>query len=354
MTGAAARAAASIARMENANATKRRWLRRAAAVLAGIWAAAFAAVAGMTFFHAWSMTHYQAATARSTRLGELDAWGRARVLLCGPTIRRQSNTRTPREIGLNFETRTFRGAHGLRLEAWRVSAPASAPAVLMFPGYGASKDTLLHAAREFAGLGCALWMVDPHGIGGSQGAVTSVGFHEAEDVAAAFREAQRLEPGRPVILYGTSMGAVAILRAVSEGWVQPAALILECPFDRFSTTIGNRYEWIGLPRFPFAHGVAFWAGVQQGFNGFAHNPANYARHVHCPTLLLQGEFDDSVGRRFIREVGRNLGRGAQFDIIPGAGHAFLVTRAEKPWRQSVHRFLGGRPDGPWISPARQK
>ena len=44
---------------------------------------------------------------------------------------------------------------------------AGAPVVLMFPGYGASKDTLLQAAREFHSLGCAMWVVDPHGIGGS-------------------------------------------------------------------------------------------------------------------------------------------------------------------------------------------
>lgn len=322
-----------------ATAPKRRWLRRIGWTVAIVWATAFAAVAAMTFAQAWSMTHYQPEWSRSTRLRELNGWDKARLLCCGPTIRRQSNKATPRDFGLNFETRHFRGAREFQIEAWRITAPAGAPVVLMFPGYGASKDTLLHAAREFGALGCALWIVDPHGIGGSEGSVTSVGFHEAEDVAAAFREARRIDPNRPVILYGPSMGAVAILRAVSEGWVQPDALILECPFDRLTTTIGNRYEWLGLPRFPCAHAVAFWVGAQQGFNGLAHNPVNYARRVACPTLLLQGEYDDSVGRPFVREVARSLGRDARFELIPGASHAFLVTRAEKAWRGSVRSFL---------------
>ena len=166
----------------------------------------------------------------------------------------------------------------------------------------------------------------------------------AESVAA-FREARRVDSGRPMILYGPSMGAVAILRAVSEGWARPEALILECPFDRFTTTIGNRYEWLGLPRFPFAPLVAFWVGAQQGFNGLAHNPVEYARHVTCPTLLLQGEFDESVGRRFVGEVAHSLGRDARFQLIPGAGHAFLVTRAEKIWRGSVTGFMKTIPRG---------
>jgi hypothetical protein len=318
---------------------KRRWLRRVAWTVAIVWATMFAAVTAMTFAQAWSMTHYQPDWSRSTRLRELNGWDKVRLLCCGPTIRRQSNTQTPRDFGMAFETRHFRGAQDLRIEAWRVTAPASAPVVLMFPGYGASKDTLLQAAREFHALGCAMWIVDPHGIGGSEGSVTSVGFHEAEDVAAAFREARRLDADRPVILYGPSMGAVAILRAVSVGWVQPDALILECPFDRLTTTIGNRYEWLGLPRFPGSQLVAFWIGAQQGFNGLAHNPVKYARRVTCPTLLLQGEFDESVGRRFVREVARNLGRNSRFELIPGASHAFLVTRAEKAWRGSVRSFL---------------
>lgn len=321
----------------------RRWLRRSFWALFITISLFVVSVAGMTFAQAWSMTHYQPAEVRNTRIGQLSTWEKARLLFFGPKIRRQLNTQNPRDYGLAVETRNFRGARKLRIEAWRVRGQPGAPVVLMFPGYGASKDTLLYAAREFATLGCGLWLVDPHGIGGSEGAVTSVGFHEAEDVAAAFSEARKLDPGVPCVLYGPSMGAVAILRAASEGWVDPQGLILECPFDRFTTTIGNRYAWLGLPRFPFAEAVAFWVGVQQGFNGLAHNPADYARKVRCPTLLLQGEFDESVGRPFVGEVGRNLGRHARFELIPGAGHAFLVTHAERIWRRSVRQFLATLP-----------
>jgi alpha-beta hydrolase superfamily lysophospholipase len=170
--------------------------------------------------------------------------------------------------------------------------------------------------------------------------VTSVGYHETEDVAAAFREFRRVDTKGRVVLYGTSMGAVAVLRAVSKGWAEPESLILECPFDRFTTTIGNRFEWMGLPRFPFAPAVAGWVGLQQGFNGLAHNPAEYARQIRCPTLLLQGELDESVGRASVRAVSAALGKRTTFELIPNAGHAFLATRAPEPWRRSVRAFLG--------------
>lgn len=317
-------------------ARPRRWLVRWALLLLGLLLLTFAAV---TFRQAWAMTHYRPATARTTKLAALSTWGKAGALLTGPIIRRQLNTRDPGHFGMPFETLRFPGAHGLKIEAWRIAGKAGAPSVLMFPGYGASKDTLFHAAREFAALGCEIWMVDPHGIGGSEGSITSVGYHETDDVAAAFQEARKLDPARKIILYGTSMGAVAILRAVHTGVAAPDALILECPFDRFTNTIGVRFSLLGLPRFPFAEAVAFWVGAQQGFNGLAHNPATYARSVRCPTLLLQGALDESVGPAFVRNVAQNLGPAATFVLIPDAGHAFLARYSPEVWRKSVHAFV---------------
>lgn len=300
------------------------------------------AIGGMTFMHAWSATHYAPTTARTTRAAELTAWSRLSVIATGATIRRQINKRTPADVGLTFETRYFPGAHGLRLEAWRIAAShTGAPAVLMFPGYGASKDCLLPAASEFARRGFEIWMTDPHGIGGSGGSTTSLGWYEAEDVAAAWREFGKMRRG-PVMLYGISMGAVSILRAVHHGWVKPDALILECPFDRFTHAIGAGYERFALPSWLFGTAAATWIGVQQGFNPFAHNPAEYIRSVRCPTLLLQGELDDTIGRAHVRTVGSRLNGDSTFALLPGAGHAFLINRASSAWREKVNTFLEAR------------
>ena len=61
----------------------------------------------------------------------------------------------------------------------------------MFPGYGASKDTLLRAALEFHALGCEAWIVDFSGVGDSDGRTTTIGWREAEDVAATVHGTQK-------------------------------------------------------------------------------------------------------------------------------------------------------------------
>jgi pimeloyl-ACP methyl ester carboxylesterase len=208
----------------------------------------------------------------------------------------------------------------------------------MFPGYGGSKDTLLRAAAEFHGAGCETWLVDFSGVGDSEGSSTTIGWREAEDVAAAVRVV-RERTSEPLVLYGTSMGATAILCANHRGLIAPDAVILECPFDRLTTTLGNRLHLLGVPEMPLAQGIAFWLGVQHGFDGLAHNPVKYARSIRCPVLLMQGENDQLVGRRAASAMAASFGDRATLRIFPNCGHAFLVRDAESAWRSNVQRFL---------------
>jgi len=262
----------------------------------------------------------------------------ARLYLVGPTIRRMANTMTPAQYQLPYRTVTFPGAGGARLEAWCVPGESGQPSVLMFPAYGASKDTLLRAAVEFHAAGCETWLIDFAGVGDSEGHTTTIGWREAEDVAAAVHATEGQRTG-PLVLYGPSMAASAILCAQHRGLVAPDAIILECPFDRFATTLGNRLQLIGAPKYPLAQAIAFWVGVQHGFNGLAHNPVNYAQSVRCPVLLMQGENDQVVGQRAARSMASALGDRVTFQLLPNCAHAYLARDGEATWRSLVRQFL---------------
>jgi alpha-beta hydrolase superfamily lysophospholipase len=325
---------------------RRSWPRRLgiAAMILGL--VAFLLFNVMTFAEAWGMTHYRPVDLRTTRAAELGAWGKIRFLFTGPTVRRMQNTKTPADHGLTYTTRQIRNARGQKLETWCIPSRGNGPLVLLFPGYGGSKDTLLGAAVEFNQLGCETWLVDFSGIGGSDGRTTTIGWREGGDVVAAAQAARAAQPNRPLVLYGTSMGAAAILRAAHLGTAQPDAIILECPFDRLVSTIGRRCDLVGVPRIPFAAGVAFWAGVQHGFNGFKHNPEAFARDVRCPTLLMQGGQDPYVSTDCARRIARALGQNGTLQVIPEAGHAYLPLRATVPWRKGVKGFLDQKVTGP--------
>jgi len=323
-----------------ASATVRpRSFRRLWIFLLALFGIGLVVVNGAAYLAARSMTHYVENAGRLHVHVPMTAWDKTRFFLGTLALPRPVNHLTPGDRRLEYETLRFPGAHHLNLEAWRIPGEEGQPVVLLFPGYCGSRDSLLGYAREFHALGYETWLVDFHGVGGSQGNTTTLGWDEADDVAAAGQEAARLRPGAPQLFFGTSLGAAAVLRAEHLHTIDAAALILESPYDRLVTTVGHRFSALGIPAFPLADLLAFWGGEQLGFNAFAMNPVDYARDVRCPTLLFEGGKDSRVGVPNARAIAQALGSHGTFELLAGQGHAFYLNRVPDEWRKSVHSFL---------------
>ncbi len=307
--------------------------------------ASFVAINLVAWAHARAMSRFVRSGERTASPEKLGGLAKARVLLAGVTLLRPENRRTPKDVGLDFQTTRFPGAKGNELEAWFVpaTAPTTNGVVLLFHGYGTSKESLLPQAVEFRVLGWDTLLVDFHGSGGSAGDTTSVGWHEAEDVASAFAAAAKLAPGKRRVLYGVSMGGVACLRAIHAHGVKPDALIIECPFDRMLTTVQHRFHAMRLPAWPLAELLVFWGGQAGGFDAFAHNPVDYAAAVRCPSLLLHGGRDPRVSVAEVERIQAALGGPKRLQLFPELGHQSYAEAKPEEWRTEVKRFLNGPP-----------
>lgn len=294
----------------------------------------FVALNILAVFHARSLTRFAPA-------GSVARTNGVATVFFGARIPKPLNHRSPTDEGLSFETLFLPGAGGAQLEVWRIPVENSKGRVLCFHGHAAAKDQLLSAGREFHGMGFEAWLVDFHGSGGSTGNTTTIGWDEAQDVASVFRSAHERLPALRVVLYGGSMGAVAILRAVAEFGVLPDRLILECPFDRLSNTVANRIRNHGAPAFPLTQLLLFWGGVQNGFDAFAHNPETYARQVHAPTLILQGDRDRTISMDESRSILKGLGTNGVLVAFQGVGHVPLVQAKPEEWRVQVSVMMKG-------------
>jgi alpha-beta hydrolase superfamily lysophospholipase len=310
-----------------------RWLRRGAVVAL----LAFAALNVLAWRHAVAFTTFSRdgqATRKPEELGPLDKlW----VLVTGPTVPRPRNRRTPSEVGLLSTTHVFPGHAGAPIEAWLVPAASSPGVVLMFHGHAAAKSSLLPAARAFHELGWSTLLVDFYGSGGSGGEGTSIGFHEAEDVAGAFRYAQRL--GGRLVLYGQSMGAAAIMKAVHDASLTPAGVILEAPFDRFDRTVHRRFHALGVPAFPAAPLLLAWGGVVAGFDPWAFAPVNDAGALRAPLLLVHGGADPYITTDEARSIVAGARGPAHLVVLDDVGHTSFVGARPKLWRQAMRDFL---------------
>jgi alpha-beta hydrolase superfamily lysophospholipase len=302
------------------------------------------AVAGLNaiaYRQAYAMTHYAAGGPATARPGVIGGLAKVEAVVAGVNVPRPANMHTPREWGLAYETRRIDVTSDESLEAWFVPQAQARGIVLLFPGYATSKESLLAPAAAFHALGYADLLVDFRGAGGSSGSATTLGVREGTDVAQAMAYPRATWPDLSIVLYGMSMGSAAVLRAVAHEGVQPAAVILESPFDRLLHTVGNRFAVMGLPAFPAADVLVFWGSVQQGFDGFADNPADDAGAVTCPALVLYGQGDPLAPPAEAQAVFTHLQGRKQIAGLPSTGHELLLNAAPDSWKQAVTGFLAG-------------
>jgi pimeloyl-ACP methyl ester carboxylesterase len=301
--------------------------------------AAGLAVNGIAWMQARAMTHYVEGGERTTRPEKLSLAEKVGVVLTGARLPRPVNTQTPEKIGFAYETHQIEISNEEKLEAWFVPVASPRGIVLLFPPYGGSKQSLLAPSKILHDLNYELLLVDFRGVGGSSGSDTTLGVREAKDVAQAVAYAQQHWSGRPIVLYGASMGAAAVMRAIAQERVSPTAIILESPFDRLLSTVRHRFEVMGIPSFPAAELIVGWGGWQQHIDGFTHNPIEYAKEIRCPTLLMYGKADQRVTLQEVKSIFDQLPQQKQFAVFSGVGHGSLATDNPLQWKQKVQSFL---------------
>ena len=262
----------------------RRWWPAVAALFLGV----FAALNMLAYQHAHAMTHFAASKVRTGEVETLTTGQKLRVLFCGVSMPRPCARAATTDLGAACRSIIVDCTNGVRLGAWSCPAATQGPLVILFHGYAGEKTGTLREAKAFLEMGLSVLLVDFRGSGDSSESYTTIGYREADDVAFVVRYAHDHLPHPQVILYGHSMGAAAILRAVHACGVQPDAIILEGVFDRMLSTVRNRFKLMHVPSFPGAELLVFWGGRQAGFDGFSLNPVEYATSIRCPTLFLHG------------------------------------------------------------------
>jgi alpha-beta hydrolase superfamily lysophospholipase len=225
------------------------------------------------------------------------------------------------------------------LACWYIpSAGQSVGTIALFHGYASSKDDMLDKAMVFHDMHYDVFLADFTGSGESGGNETTIGYLEADQVKRCF-DYLKADQQQKIYLFGTSMGAAAIMRAVSEKGVKPDAVILECPFGTMYKTTCARFKLMKLPAFPMAGLLVFWGGVQHGFRAFSNRPQEYARNIDCPVLLMYGAKDDKVSREETDLIFENIKGKKTLCIYPEAKHENYLKRYRNEWTEDIRAFL---------------
>lgn len=310
--------------------TKRKWIKR------GLWALAaiFVLMNMVAIFHPYKFTHFANPKKEKTKSPtQLTTGRKIKTLIFGVSNPKPENTSVP-----TAEYETVKLKSNKEIECWRIRSDKSKGTVILFHGFGADKSSMLDKAEIFLKLGYDTLLVDFMGSGGSEGNQTTIGFLEAEQVKTCFD--YLTENGKEnIYLFGTSMGAVAIMKSISDNGISPKGIIIECPFGSMYKTVSARFKTMNAPTFPMAELLVFWGGIQNGFWAFGHNPTEYAKHINCPTLLLYGAQDEKVSRQEIDEIYTNLNGQKSLKIYQNAAHENYLRKYKSEWTKDVQQFL---------------
>jgi uncharacterized protein len=288
----------------------------------------------IAFFHAYKFLHFADNNVPKTQSPEkLNSFDKLKTILFGINNPRPKNRNFPTQ---KFETIKLKS--NKTIEIWQIKCDSAKGTVVLFHGYGGEKSGMLTQSDEFHRLDYNTVLVDFRGSGGSEGNQTTFGFKEAEEVRLVFDYLTR-QGEQSIYFFGTSMGSVAIMKAIGDNNLKPKAIIIECPFGSMYQTTCARFRNMKVPTFPMAGLLVFWGGVQNDFWAFGHNPAEYAKKVTCPTLLLYGEQDTKVSRQEIDDIYNNLKSKKVLKTYKLAGHESYWTKYKEDWKTDVKTFL---------------
>jgi hypothetical protein len=182
-------------------------------------------------------------------------------------------------------------------------------------------------------------LVDLRAHGNSEGIVSGLGYKESEEVKLAYDQVSK-KGEKNIVLWGMSLGAVIISKAISQYDLKPQKVILEMPFDRIQDHIRARARISGFPGEPFGFFVTFWSGLEQGYWGYGHKTSRYVKNINCPVLLQWGSSDEYVMKEETERIFASINSPKKkLEIYAGAGHGPLISGNQLKWDETVTEFL---------------
>lgn len=253
---------------------------------------------------------------------------------------------TPASRGLAYEEVRFATEDGLTLRGWWMPAGADAPVVVFLHGYAASKAQSLAVAPFLHRAGYAVLAFDFRAHGASDGDHTTLGLEETRDLRAALAWLATREDADAtrVALFGWSMGAAVALLAGPLPGVR--ALVTDSAFAALDQVLDRVIpETTGLPAFPFATLFTAFAALEVGHRPSEARPAEAARGLDLPLLIIQG-LDDDVARESDAEAIHAAAKRSELWLVPGARHTGARHADPAGYERTVVGFLESALSGP--------
>ena len=266
------------------------------------------------------------------------------------------NRKDPEDYGFNYSEHSYHSKDALKLSAWFINSKNiySRKAIVFVHGRNSNRLACLQylnlIKRKALNEEYAVFMPDMRNSGKSDGSRTFLGSRFADDIYSTLRYLKNTQNKNEFILYGFSMGAMAIevflhkYRDILKGDnITVGKVILDSPLTNVEKTIKYKSKNRLHPKFLQNIGLRI-LNMRMNYNiKNMRFSILLSENKEMPTFILQSKTDSTTPYYMLKnELSKieNTEKNMDMLIVDNASHVCLYRgKNKKNYQEQVARFI---------------
>lgn len=231
---------------------------------------------------------------------------------------------TPADFNLPTEDVVIETSDGFTLSGWLIPAPITPKkqVLIILHGYPAEKSDMLSIASSLY-PDFSLLLLDLRSFGKSEGAYTTLGIKERDDISRAV-DFLKEHDYEKIGIFGFSLGgAISILTATEDKRIN--AVLSYASFADLETLSNELYSNLLIFKKPMTKLMLFWSRIAFKESVANISPLNAAKKLTIPTFIIHSKMDEQIPFEHAELLQKALheNKKAEYYFIEDKLHGYL-------------------------------
>ena len=244
----------------------------------------------------------------------------------------------PDKLGLKYENVSFTTEDGLEIKGWYLPAEVKTnKTIIVTHGYPFDKQNVL-APMSFLQKKFNMLLFDFRYFGESEGAYTSVGYHEQKDFLAAVKWLKAEKKTKEIGTFGFSLGAATSLMANSP---DVKAIVADSSYATLDRMVERTYFFLpGPTKAPLVWLSKAYAKFFLGWDTGDVRPLDEIPKIKAQILFIHGEDDFQIPPENSQLLYDSSNKSrTELWMVSGAGHGRALSIYRREYEKRVIEFF---------------